>query len=44
MKTALVYLATAFCEIAGCRAVSGGRPDRWDTVGAALVIAGPRAA
>ncbi len=108
MKTALVYLAAAFCEIAGCFAfwaflrlgksvfwlvpgaillaafawlltlvdasvagrafaayggvyiaaslvwlwaVEGVRPDRWDTVGAALclvgaalVIAGPRAA
>jgi small multidrug resistance family-3 protein len=108
MKTALVYLAAAFCEIAGCFAfwaflrlgkplfwlvpgavllavfawlltlvdasvagrafaayggvyiaaslvwlwaVEGVRPDRWDTVGAALclvgaalVVAGPRAA
>lgn len=56
IRTTVIYAAAGFFEIAGCFSlwfwlVEGTRPDRWDTIGelvclagAAIILLGPRAA
>lgn len=40
LATFAIYVAAAVAEIAGCFAVEGRLPDRWDAIGAGVCLAG----